>query len=328
MGLFRFLLAILVLISHTAFRFENFNVGVFAVVSFLIISGFVMQLLVTKHYGTPDKLPMFYLDRIGRIFPQYIFYLSITIVLVSHHWIRYGFVEQCDAYGAALNVLTLPLSLAQLIGLQCQYLPQAWSLGLELSFYLVVPFLIYFPRIAIAAALLSLSIFIAALARHFNFETYAYRTLPGTLFIFMVGMSFASRSRYVKVFPILVWLASAAMMAVIWSSPELGTQPYSKEILAGMLIGIPVIAVLKGRDSTRLDQLFGNLSYGIFLDHVLFINVLHRLLGFTFSSSQQLFVLIDISIIASYATYRLIERPVLEMRRQLRMGKLQAVAVS
>jgi len=118
------------------------------------------------------------------------------------------------------------------------------------------------------------------------------------------------------------------MMAVIWSSPELGTQPYSKEILAGMLIGIPVIAVLKGRDSTRLDQLFGNLSYGIFLDHVLFINVLHRLLGFTFSSSQQLFVLIDISIIASYATYRLIERPVLEMRRQLRMGKLQAVAVS
>jgi len=147
MGLFRFLLAILVLISHTAFRFENFNVGVFAVVSFLIISGFVMQLLVTKHYGTPDKLPMFYLDRIGRIFPQYIFYLSITIVLVSHHWIRYGFVEQCDAYGAALNVLTLPLSLAQLIGLQCQYLPQAWSLGLELSFYLVVPFLIYFPRI-------------------------------------------------------------------------------------------------------------------------------------------------------------------------------------
>lgn len=264
MGVFQCLLAILVLISHTQFRLENFNVGVFAVVSFLIISGFVMRLLVTKHYGTPDKLPMFYLDRIGRIFPQYIVYLSITVVLVSHHWIGYGFVEQCDTYGAALNFLALPLSFAQFIGLRCQYLPQAWSLGLELSFYLIVPFLIYFPRIAIAAALLSLSIFIASLTRHLSFEAFAYRTLPGTLFIFVVGMSFASRARHARIFPISVWLASAATVTVLYNFPEFGFPPYSKEVLVGLLVGIPVVAILKGYRSTQLDELLGNLSYGIF----------------------------------------------------------------
>jgi peptidoglycan/LPS O-acetylase OafA/YrhL len=328
MGVLRCLLAILVLISHTQFRLENFNVGVFAVVSFLIISGFVMRLLVTRHYGTPDKLPMFYLDRIGRIFPQYIVYLSITVVLVSHHWIGYGFVEQCDAYGAALNFLALPLSFAQFIGLRCQYLPQAWSLGLELSFYLIVPFLIYFPRVAIAAALLSLSIFIASLAQHLSFEAFAYRTLPGTLFIFVVGMSFASRVRHARLFPISVWLASAAAVTVLYDVPEFGFPPYSKEVLVGLLVGIPVVAILKSYRSSQLDELLGNLSYGIFLDHVLFINVLHRLLGFTFSSSWELFILIDVSMLASYATYRLIEQPVLELRRQLRMSKPSVVVAS
>jgi peptidoglycan/LPS O-acetylase OafA/YrhL len=131
-------------------------------------------------------------------------------------------------------------------------------------FYLIVPFLIYFPRIAIAAALLSLSIFIASLTRHLSFEAFAYRTLPGTLFIFVVGMSFASRARHARIFPISVWLASAATVTVLYNFPEFGFPPYSKEVLVGLLVGIPVVAILKGYRSTQLDELLGNLSYGIF----------------------------------------------------------------
>lgn len=318
MGAYRFLLAVLVLISHTELRLAHFNVGVFAVVSFLILSGYVMTLLVRRHYATPDKLPMFYLDRAGRIFPQFIFYLVLTIVLVSQRRIAYDFVKHCGPYAAALNALALPLSWSRLLGLDCQYLPQAWSLGLELSFYLLVPFLIYRPRLAWTVAPLSLGVFIAALTMLIDTETYAYRTLPGTLFIFMVGMSLASRNLLSRVFPIFIWVVAVGLLAILYAQPRLWQQPFSKEILVGLLIGVPLIALMKDRRPTQLDELLGNISYGLFLNHVLFICVLQQIAGVGIASYTGLFFLVDVCTLAAYLTYRLIENPVLHFRRRLR----------
>jgi peptidoglycan/LPS O-acetylase OafA/YrhL len=142
MGTYRFVLALAVVVGHTGFAPDAFGLGVCAVVSFLILSGYVMTLLAERYYASPDRVLLFYLDRAGRIFPQFLFYLTITIVLVNQHRIGFGFASSCSSGDALYNALALPLSWSQLIGIDCQYLPQAWSVGLELSFYLAVPWLL------------------------------------------------------------------------------------------------------------------------------------------------------------------------------------------
>jgi peptidoglycan/LPS O-acetylase OafA/YrhL len=48
-GTLRFVLAIVVALSHTGTVFLGYNTGVVAVVSFFMISGYVMALLIEKH---------------------------------------------------------------------------------------------------------------------------------------------------------------------------------------------------------------------------------------------------------------------------------------
>jgi peptidoglycan/LPS O-acetylase OafA/YrhL len=325
-GLLRLLLAIMVLISHTALGLRDFNLGAAAVVSFMILSGYVMTRLVTRHYRSAARVPLFYLDRAARIFPQFLFYLSATIVLVSQNRIAFGFAHACGPYDAALNAMALPLSWSNVIGLHCQYLPQAWSLGLEISFYLVVPFIVFSPRLAPLAAAVSLATAVAALAALIDTDTYAYRTLPGTLFIFMVGMSFAGGSVLTRNFPVLVWIGSAMLTGVLFLQHRLFAAPYGGEILVGLLVGIPLVAHFRDRPATRFDELMGNTSYGVFLNHLLIMNALEQIVGLRIDSGATLLVLIGLSTAAAFATYSLVELPVLGFRKSLRGNVVRAGA--
>jgi peptidoglycan/LPS O-acetylase OafA/YrhL len=52
----------------------GFQIGVVAVISFLLISGFVMTALIEKHYFSINLIGKFYLDRMLRLLPQFYFY--------------------------------------------------------------------------------------------------------------------------------------------------------------------------------------------------------------------------------------------------------------
>ncbi len=324
MGLYRFLLALVVLVSHTELHPAGFAVGVSAVISFFILSGYVMTLLVDRHYASPEKAPLFYLDRVARIFPQYLFYLVVTIVLVGQHRIAFGFAKDCDAFQAALNVAVLPLNWSPTVSLDCVNLPQAWSLALELTFYLIVPFLVCYRRLARTAAALSLCVFAAAFASLIDTEIYGYRMLPGTLFMFMAGMVLARRDAVTPWFPALVWIATVGLLAMLYFDGGLRQAGVSKDILLGLAIGLPVVAGLKRLESSRLDEIFGNLSYGVFLNHLVCMNVLEQMLGFRIDSIARLCVLIEIATLVSLLTYHVIEKPVLTLRRRLRGGAAAA----
>jgi peptidoglycan/LPS O-acetylase OafA/YrhL len=80
MGLLRLVLATLVLLSHAGVRVAGYNPGVFAVVVFYLISGYVMAGLIHHHYDAPRHIGSFYADRALRIFPQYLFYMGAALV--------------------------------------------------------------------------------------------------------------------------------------------------------------------------------------------------------------------------------------------------------
>src|SRR5947207_8786691 len=108
MGSLRLVLAAMVLLSHAGVEVYGYNPGVVAVVSFFLLSGYVMTLLIQKHYGSYDRITTFYRDRAGRLFPQFLLYSALTTALLSVI-ASPTFHSQCNAGKVVLTFAMLPL---------------------------------------------------------------------------------------------------------------------------------------------------------------------------------------------------------------------------
>lgn len=108
MGFYRLLLAIAVLLSHIGIGFHG-DLGVSAVVSFFLLSGYVMTALVDRHYNERSRILTFYLDRAMRLCPQFFFYLSLSLILI---WIAHPVSPYLT--GISLKKILLSLSMLPL----------------------------------------------------------------------------------------------------------------------------------------------------------------------------------------------------------------------
>ena len=318
MGLYRLLLALGVLISHTALAPKNLDVGISAVVSFFILSGLAMTYQIERFGETTARVGLFYIDRAVRIFPQYLFYLALAMVLLGSGKIAYSFASDCGSTQIAFNLLVIPMGWADAVGVRCFYLPQAWSLGLELCFYLILPWLAFYPRACVLAAVLSCCVFGAAFVGLIDSEVWGYRTLPGTLFIFMVGMTLARGDLLVPRFALMIWLGAVALLATHICCGGVERLMVDRDVTIGLVVGIPSIALAHQLRQTRLDKLCGNMSYGVFLNHLICMNILEQIVGLSIDSCSHLLILIAFAVSLSFLTCHFVEKPSVAFRRGLR----------
>lgn len=104
MGIYRFFLAFCVLLYHSGAS-PGFNLGVAAVISFYILAGFVLTNLIDKKFG--DKMGMFCLERILRIYPLYLFLALLTLAFIFIT----GYGEPIFSLGKIINnLLIVPLN--------------------------------------------------------------------------------------------------------------------------------------------------------------------------------------------------------------------------
>lgn len=192
MGLYRFFLAVMVAISHVGFSFYGYNPGVVAVISFYLLSGYVMTMLIERHYKHPSAISTFYLDRAARLFPQFMFYMALASVFIYFYKVDSPFISQLSLPKWVLNFFMLPQGFYMYWADGALVIPQTWSLGLELTFYLVIPWILVYcsqKQIYVLAGM-SFLVFLAAYIGRINTDYFGYRLLPGTLFMFLVGSSF------------------------------------------------------------------------------------------------------------------------------------------
>lgn len=100
--------------------------------------------------------------------------------------------------------------------------------------------------------------------------------------------------------------------------------PFNAEVLLGVIVGVPMIFLLARTSSGRLDQLLGNISYGVFLNHFLLIWV-WRTFGMTTPTYLDMLTLMAASIVLGWVSYRLVEKPAIALRSRLRK-RMQAAA--
>lgn len=315
MGAYRLLLALLVALSHMGVKFWGVNLGVVAVISFFIISGFVMTSLIERHYRSLDKVGLFYLDRLLRLYPQFIVYFVMSCLVI--YFMLPGTPQAATL--TAKNILTslpiLPLGFYMYGITLPQILPPAWSLGLEMCFYLLIPFLLIY-KVRGGFFLASLLVFFVAFIGKIDNDIYGYRLLPGVLFIFLCG-SYLYQAKTKELFIVATTTLVAALLFLAIMSGAITRLILNAEVTLGIAVGIPAVYLLSKLKYHPIDEFFGNISYGVFLNHFVVMYALRHFWPVEYSVPIICAVLV-LSFLLSGVTYYCVEKPALILRHTLR----------
>jgi peptidoglycan/LPS O-acetylase OafA/YrhL len=319
MGLLRFFLAVSVILGHAGpICGVNLVGGVVAVQIFFMISGFYMALVFEEKYAT---LPIrtFYLARFLRLFPSY--WIILTILLIAaflcllytgRSTILMPFFEYANAFpfqqaalflfvnigiffqdvmmflgfdeGVSKLVFTKDFNLSSPPVYRFLVIPQAWSLSLELLFYLMVPFLLRLRNtflIGIVIGTFALR-FGAFFLLNLKNDPWTYRFFPFELGLFLLG-SLAYRYRGKLNFRNSflrrgVLLSFLLMLCICSYFAKTGGAIYyfSGYLTYGVgIISIPLLFSLT--KNVKWDSYLGEFSYPLYLVHFGIIQLLSDL---------------------------------------------------
>jgi peptidoglycan/LPS O-acetylase OafA/YrhL len=224
-GILRIILAVAVIIGHSdSVLGIRFTGGIVAVEVFFIISGFYMAMILDKKYIGEGSYILFLSNRFLRLYPMFWIVLCLTILSSV---ISYAFFQKwlmLSPYIKYFDIMTIPTLLFQIItnitlfgqdivmflgmhqetgGMYFTYdfstsdpmfweflfIPQAWSLGIEVMFYLIAPFIVrksnHFIMLLIILSF-SIRLFTYFYLGYIN-DPWTYRFFPSELVFFLLG---------------------------------------------------------------------------------------------------------------------------------------------
>ncbi len=283
--------------------------------------------LVRTHYHSTTLVWRFYLDRLLRLLPHYFCIFFFTLVWFDLNGRFTDFIVRIPSVVDYVNnVLIVPLDFASFNNSShFMLIPQAWSLGLEILFYITIPFILIY-RVRMYAFVLSVSLLLLSMVGFLNSDWFGYRLLPGALCIFLIG-SFvydhrASIARYVATTKAVHTIGAGALVLV--TVLLVGTGKFiveNRDIFVGVLLALVALALLAHKKRQPFDEFLGNISYGVFLNHM-FIK------WAVFGSSVvgvQVVGYLGLSIVLATVLYYGVERPILRARKDLRPNEKSPV---
>jgi len=361
MGVLRLLLAIAVIIAHCGaipvLRPVN---GPVAVEAFFIISGFYMSLILQEKYiNKPYRL--FISNRLLRLYPVYWGVLIATclfcfIIRLTSGQESFPIFDQylsVPVNGGAFsfliltNLLIFGQDIVMFLGIDPAtgqlfftnnfwqtspslysflFIPQAWSLGLEMLFYLIAPFLLWKRAIwIIALILLSLALRIYLYDElELRHDPWTYRFFPTEILFFLSG--FMSYRIYLKARHCRIhgYINSSILTYIILATafygwiPEFQSRilPFSwNEIIYFSSVAGAIPILFNYLKNSKPDNWIGQLSYPMYVSHLLVAKIIYAV---PFSPLKQSWCIMAATVIFSYLLHIFIARPV-EIYRQKRL---------
>ncbi|PTQ67909.1 acyltransferase [Pseudomonas sp. GV071] len=346
MGVLRLFLALSVVFHHIPQSPFHWLHGSVAVIGFFMVSGFYMTLVINEKYRMAEGpwITRFYLSRAFRIFPVY---LAVVLAVVLWYFVSHtpsvftanmghGFWGQLSLvwmnlfiFGQDWHQLTA-FSLAEhdvngytafmaghfgtaYFGNSMMLIGQAWTLAIELLFYLLAPFVVHSRRRIVVLFLASLLVRAAfrPLADTFNPLAWGYYFFPSVLCFFLMGSLAYYLYRHVNQ---RAWANKAAL-------------PVNLLLLSGVLYvmavkGYPIIEKATGYDTValwlrygafalclpfvfllwknnRVDRWLGDFSYPVYIVHGLVIGLVLGKTGLAQGSYAAQITILTVSLLVA-----------------------------
>lgn len=363
MGLLRLLLALAVVAAHAGppggVAWLEMTGGPRSVQVFYVISGFYMTLILTEKYVGEGSTAAFARSRLLRLVPMFLVVLATTVlvafVLQATTGASIDPLARWQAHGAAMPVcdwLLLALTNVTIVGQdvvsflavdpathelffttnfhaealpawQFLWVPQAWTVGVELMFYALAPLLVRRRPWVLAALVLGSLGLRVFLMRHYGFynDPWTYRFFPTELALFLSGALACHAYRWARDRDLLgkplCWLATLGMLAAVvgfhWLPDVLRNGRYG---VPGLLAVVPILLpfVFHATRTNAFDRSLGELSYPVYLVHYLLVFVVAAL-GIPWLTNARGVVILVGTLLLALALWRFVGRP-LETRRQ------------
>lgn len=304
MGILRTIFALAVVFAHSPWNQGLVFVGPRnAVQLFYITSGFLISFVITEREGFIKKTN-FYISRWFRLYPLYLVVAVLTLIiyllanpkftelykdiplsaafaltaanllLFGQDWIMFSAVNTGDfVFTSNFNNSDFALWKGLLI-------PQAWSLGVELSFYLIAPFVL--PRRRILFYLLAFSLLLRLVLIVIGVgqnDPWTYRFFPTELAFFLAGslshqvllpLYRKHLGENIKIVSRIATVTLILFSLLYFVIPVSG--PLKAPVLFFCFISfLPLTFIFQNQ--YKLDRKIGELSYPIYIGHFLVIFV-------------------------------------------------------
>jgi peptidoglycan/LPS O-acetylase OafA/YrhL len=183
--------------SNRLFFLSTISNSSIAVKGFFVISGF----LVAKSYSNRTSLKEYFIKRVKRILPAYVFVILFTTLFlsVSSNYGLYSYFTSISTYQyVAWNLVFLNFIHPCLPGifddnLMCAVNGALWTLKIEEGFYIILPFVFYLitkfkkPFLVLLLLYILSVLYFYGIQFYFNKPLFA-KQLPGYLSYFVVGI--------------------------------------------------------------------------------------------------------------------------------------------
>lgn len=349
----RFMAIIPVVILHASERLERYVIpptagfeeelsylisrGAVGVMIFFALSGFILSLPFAKHNAS-FSYKTYLTRRLTRLEPPYIFWMTL-FALIFLFKSQIGLVELSGHYLASIfyvhNIVYGEFSIIN---------PVAWSLEVEIQYYLFAPFLamLYFRFTDLKSRrvlLVCLTVFFIIIQHVNGWQLLPVRaSILGQLQHFMVGLLMADV--YVNapkwhakknILWDLIGIISIVTLLFTWTE-ELGKSLIFMVALLGLFA-----ATLKGKGfhavlTYKWIAIIGGMCYTIYLTHLPLLELTYSLIGkFGYSSPYwvqltiSLIITIPLVVLSSMIFYKYIEQPFM---RKDALGRIQSSIAS
>lgn len=303
MGVLRFLLALSVLLSHGEISELSIFSGNFAVEVFFCISGFYMAMVLDGRY---TSVKSFYTSRFLRIFPAYLLIMLAGMGLFfvmgkSATWEVASFSTLLLAAIANLTLIGQDVSLfleilpteggilawthdftqSEVPFFNLMLIPTAWSLSMEIYFYLLVPWLVKLSDKTLMLILLGSGILrVVAFAAGYNTGGWVFRFFPFEVMFFVGGiLLFRYREmicEWSRRFLDSIWGWWVICVFLILYGGWLDSLLFNRASYLLVFLFIFMVPVLfELTKKNRIDRFIGEFSYPMYLAHPLFFFYFH-----------------------------------------------------
>lgn len=324
-----------------------------------MISGYLIFRVIDKVYSSSSvAVARFYINRFLRIFPLYIIVALATFILA----IYFNDFKQGVGAGNGFDrfysqeVMQWPSSFLGTIrhflapGLSFQVvpwlsfssvlIPQGWTIGIELGFYLFAPImvllikwkkLIIFP--IVLGSLVLAGVILGACSDVISLDFYFYKNFFSGLLFFVLGgcayfLKIKNKNHIIYYISTSVLGGVIILLAAPFHAVLFGREPVFEIFLLGMVLLLMLMFTILINTSDAADggglSFLGNLSYGIYLNHMLVIAVLSSIDSILINnwiaqnSLSFCYLVVLVSSLCAIGLFNLVEKPLGKLRLRIR----------